>query len=163
MAAADSQAGRRGPAAAGHAARFLRAGKVRDLFALPDGRSLAVGYTEASRGCLHLCRHCPIPPIYGGRFFVIPVAAVVADVAQHDLAPGPTLGGLEDAAVPRRLELDRLAPGQPEREEPRSRNEQRAQEDRRDRPSGAGGARALEPIETERREEDQRRRRAPDQ
>jgi radical SAM superfamily enzyme YgiQ (UPF0313 family) len=39
------------------------------------------GYTEASRGCLHMCRHCPIPPVYGGRFFVVGVDAVLADVA----------------------------------------------------------------------------------
>jgi radical SAM superfamily enzyme YgiQ (UPF0313 family) len=39
------------------------------------------GYVEASRGCLHHCRHCPIPPVYGGRFFVVPVDVVLADVA----------------------------------------------------------------------------------
>jgi radical SAM superfamily enzyme YgiQ (UPF0313 family) len=27
---------------------------------------------EASRGCLHVCRHCPITPVYAGRFFVVP-------------------------------------------------------------------------------------------
>ena len=31
-----------------------------------DGHQLPVGYVEASRGCKHLCRHCPIPPVYGG-------------------------------------------------------------------------------------------------
>jgi tRNA A37 methylthiotransferase MiaB len=40
-----------------------------------------VGYTEASRGCKHRCRHCPIVPIYDGRFRVVPVDVVVADVA----------------------------------------------------------------------------------
>jgi radical SAM superfamily enzyme YgiQ (UPF0313 family) len=35
---------------------------------------------EASRGCLHHCRHCPIPPVYGGRFFVVPREVVHADV-----------------------------------------------------------------------------------
>jgi radical SAM superfamily enzyme YgiQ (UPF0313 family) len=44
------------------------------------GEHLA-GYTEASRGCLHRCRHCPIPPVYGGRFFVVDAASVLADVA----------------------------------------------------------------------------------
>jgi radical SAM superfamily enzyme YgiQ (UPF0313 family) len=39
------------------------------------------GYTEASRGCLHHCRHCPIPAAYGGRFFVVPVETVLEDVA----------------------------------------------------------------------------------
>jgi len=36
---------------------------------------------EASRGCLHRCRHCPIVPIYGGRFFVVPREIVLSDVA----------------------------------------------------------------------------------
>jgi radical SAM superfamily enzyme YgiQ (UPF0313 family) len=41
------------------------------------------GYVEASRGCLHACRHCPIPPVYEGRFFVVPAEIVLADVAQQ--------------------------------------------------------------------------------
>jgi radical SAM superfamily enzyme YgiQ (UPF0313 family) len=49
-------------------------------FLTGDDARLA-GYVEASRGCLHLCRHCPIPAVYEGRFFVVPVATVVADVA----------------------------------------------------------------------------------
>ncbi len=44
------------------------------------GQRRVVGYTEASRGCLHLCTHCPIPPVYGGRFFVVPQDIVLADV-----------------------------------------------------------------------------------
>ena len=51
-----------------------------------DGRQHVAGYTETSRGCLHMCRHCPIPPVYGGRFFVVPVATVLADVARPDRA-----------------------------------------------------------------------------
>jgi radical SAM superfamily enzyme YgiQ (UPF0313 family) len=47
-----------------------------------DGRHELVGYVEASRGCKHLCRHCPIPPVYGGRFFVVPPEVVLADVRQ---------------------------------------------------------------------------------
>ena len=38
------------------------------------------GYVEASRGCLHTCRHCPITPVYGGRFFVVPREMVLADI-----------------------------------------------------------------------------------
>jgi radical SAM superfamily enzyme YgiQ (UPF0313 family) len=50
---------------------------------LDDGRGalLVAGYAEATRGCLHACRHCPIPSLYGGRLFTVPVEAVVADVA----------------------------------------------------------------------------------
>jgi|TARA_B100000315_G_scaffold246069_1_gene272931 radical SAM superfamily enzyme YgiQ (UPF0313 family) len=39
-----------------------------------------VGYSEASRGCKHLCRHCPVVPIYGGRFRTVPVDVVLADI-----------------------------------------------------------------------------------
>lgn len=46
------------------------------------GRQELAGYVEASRGCRHLCAHCPIPPIYGGRFFVVPRRVVLADVKQ---------------------------------------------------------------------------------
>src|SRR5262245_6647102 len=47
-----------------------------------DDRLELVGYVEASRGCKHQCRHCPIPPVYGGRFFVVPVETLLADVRQ---------------------------------------------------------------------------------
>jgi len=48
-----------------------------------DDRHEPVGYVEASRGCLHLCRHCPIPPVYGGRFFAVPPDVVMADIRQQ--------------------------------------------------------------------------------
>jgi radical SAM superfamily enzyme YgiQ (UPF0313 family) len=54
-----------------------------------EGRRELAAYTEASRGCKHRCRHCPIPPVYGGRFFVVPVATVLADVRQQ-VAAGAT-------------------------------------------------------------------------
>lgn len=38
------------------------------------------GYVEATRGCLHTCLHCPITPVYGGRFFVVPRAIVLDDI-----------------------------------------------------------------------------------
>jgi radical SAM superfamily enzyme YgiQ (UPF0313 family) len=38
------------------------------------------GYTEASRGCKHRCRHCPIVPVYDGRFRIVPIPLVLADV-----------------------------------------------------------------------------------
>ena len=43
-------------------------------------RRVAAGYVEGSRGCLHLCCHCPIPPVYEGRFFAVPVETVLADI-----------------------------------------------------------------------------------
>jgi radical SAM superfamily enzyme YgiQ (UPF0313 family) len=45
-----------------------------------------VGYTEASRGCKHRCRHCPIVPVYDGRFRVVPADVVLADVRGQVLA-----------------------------------------------------------------------------
>lgn len=47
-----------------------------------EGVSSLVGYVEASRGCLHHCRHCPIPPVYSGRFFVVPQEIVLEDIRQ---------------------------------------------------------------------------------
>jgi radical SAM superfamily enzyme YgiQ (UPF0313 family) len=44
------------------------------------GERRTSGYTEASRGCKHLCRHCPIVPVYEGRFRIVPVEVVLADV-----------------------------------------------------------------------------------
>lgn len=48
-----------------------------------DGTAVPAGYVEASRGCLHTCRHCPVVPVYGGRFFIVPVETVIADVGQQ--------------------------------------------------------------------------------
>jgi radical SAM superfamily enzyme YgiQ (UPF0313 family) len=42
----------------------------------------AVGYVEASRGCVHTCRHCPIPPVYGGRVRIVQQDVVLDDIAQ---------------------------------------------------------------------------------
>ncbi len=47
-----------------------------------DGRLELTGYVQGSRGCKHRCRHCPIPPVYDGRFFVVPRDVVLADVRQ---------------------------------------------------------------------------------
>jgi len=45
-----------------------------------DGRRRVAGYTEASRGCRHLCRHCPVVPVYNGQFRVVQQDVVLADV-----------------------------------------------------------------------------------
>jgi radical SAM superfamily enzyme YgiQ (UPF0313 family) len=39
-----------------------------------------VGYTESTRGCRHLCRHCPVAPVYGGRVRVVGLDVVLADL-----------------------------------------------------------------------------------
>jgi radical SAM superfamily enzyme YgiQ (UPF0313 family) len=53
---------------------------------LQDGAARrTVGYTEASRGCKHRCRHCPIVPVYNGRFRIVAADVVIADArAQVD-------------------------------------------------------------------------------
>src|SRR5208282_2976912 len=54
---------------------------------LPTGEHRLVGYTEASRGCKHLCRHCPIVPVYNGVFRIVDREVVLADIRQQ-LAAG---------------------------------------------------------------------------
>lgn len=49
--------------------------------ALGDEES-PVGYTEASRGCVHTCRHCPVPIVYDGRIRIIDADVVRADIDQ---------------------------------------------------------------------------------
>jgi radical SAM superfamily enzyme YgiQ (UPF0313 family) len=53
------------------------------FLSLPDGLRRTVGYTEATRGCKHLCRHCPIVPVYGGKFRVVQRDIVLADIRQQ--------------------------------------------------------------------------------
>ena len=48
-----------------------------------NGDCRTAGYVEASRGCLHLCTHCPIPPVYGGRFFIVPQDIVLEDIRRQ--------------------------------------------------------------------------------
>ena len=42
-----------------------------------------VAAVEATRGCKHLCRHCPVVPVYRGRFVAVPRETVLADVDQQ--------------------------------------------------------------------------------
>jgi radical SAM superfamily enzyme YgiQ (UPF0313 family) len=42
-----------------------------------------VGYTEASRGCKHLCRHCPVVPVYGGVFRIVQADIVLEDIRRQ--------------------------------------------------------------------------------
>jgi hypothetical protein len=70
---------------------------------MPDGTRRVVGNTDATHGCKHLCRHCPVVPVYRGRFEAIALDAVLDDIraqvdagAQHitfgdpDFFNGPT-------------------------------------------------------------------------
>lgn len=50
---------------------------------LPDGDKKTVAFAEGSRGCKHLCRHCPVVPVYQGKFRIVPVEVVLADIRQQ--------------------------------------------------------------------------------
>jgi radical SAM superfamily enzyme YgiQ (UPF0313 family) len=53
---------------------------------LPSGEHRVAGYTEASRGCKHLCRHCPIVPVYHGIFRIVDREVVLEDIRQQVVA-----------------------------------------------------------------------------
>ncbi len=48
-----------------------------------------VGYTETTHGCKHLCTHCPIPPVYNGKFSVVERDIVLAEI-QEQVSQGAT-------------------------------------------------------------------------
>jgi len=56
--------------------------KYAQLIIPGDGYRI-VGSTEASRGCKHLCRHCPIVPVYNGVFRIVPREIVLEDVRRQ--------------------------------------------------------------------------------
>ena len=47
-----------------------------------DGEERLVGYVEASHGCVHRCRHCPVPAVYDGRIRIVGQDVVLADIAR---------------------------------------------------------------------------------
>ena len=50
---------------------------------LPDGSTRVAGFAEGSRGCKHLCRHCPVVPVYQGKFRIVPAEVVIEDIRQQ--------------------------------------------------------------------------------
>lgn len=73
------------------------------------------GYVEATRGCLHTCLHCPITPVYKGRFFIVPRHTVLADIraqvaagAQHITFGDPDFlnGPRHSLAILREMHLE---------------------------------------------------------
>ena len=48
-----------------------------------DGETKLVAYTEASRGCKHVCRHCPVTPVYNGTFRIVGRETVLTDIRQQ--------------------------------------------------------------------------------
>lgn len=45
-----------------------------------DGVRRVVGSTAASRGCRYMCRHCPVPAVYGGAFRVVERGVIAQDI-----------------------------------------------------------------------------------
>jgi len=85
---------------------------------LPEGDYRIVGSTEASRGCKHLCRHCPIVPVYKGAFRIVPREIVMQDIrrqiatgAQHISFGDPDFFNGIGHAVPLVEEFHREFPG----------------------------------------------------
>jgi radical SAM superfamily enzyme YgiQ (UPF0313 family) len=95
------EAGEAAPVAARESARERRPPRLPlvapDRSALPaldryarleiGGERRLAGHVEATRGCKHRCRHCPIPPVYDGRFFAVPLDVVRED-ARAQIAAG---------------------------------------------------------------------------
>jgi radical SAM superfamily enzyme YgiQ (UPF0313 family) len=48
-----------------------------------NGDFKLVAYTEASRGCKHVCRHCPVTPVYNGTFRIVGREVVLEDIRQQ--------------------------------------------------------------------------------
>jgi radical SAM superfamily enzyme YgiQ (UPF0313 family) len=61
-------------------ARELLPGLERYARLAVDGEERLVGYVEASHGCVHRCRHCPVPAVYDGRIRVVQAETVLRDV-----------------------------------------------------------------------------------
>jgi radical SAM superfamily enzyme YgiQ (UPF0313 family) len=53
---------------------------------VPGNGFRIVGSTEASRGCKHLCRHCPIVPVYKGIFRIVNRDVVLEDIRRQAAA-----------------------------------------------------------------------------
>ena len=86
---------------------------------MPDGTSRAWSATPTRRaGCKHLCRHCPIVPVYRGTFRAVPLDVVMDDVraqvaagAQHITFGDPGLLQRADARPTARRAAGRGVPG----------------------------------------------------
>jgi len=48
-----------------------------------EGQQKNLGFVETSRGCKYVCRHCPVTPVYKGKFRILPFNIVMQDIAQQ--------------------------------------------------------------------------------
>ncbi len=63
-------------------ARHLLPPPDRYARAVIDGQERVAAAVEASHGCRHRCKHCPIPAVYDGRYRITGSDVVVGDVEQ---------------------------------------------------------------------------------
>ena len=63
-------------------ARELLPGLEQYTRLLIDREERLTGYVETSRGCVHRCRHCPVPAVYDGRIRVWQREVLVEDVSR---------------------------------------------------------------------------------
>ena len=93
-------------------ARELLPGLERYARLAVGGQERLVGYVEASHGCVHRCRHCPVPAVYDGRIRVVQAQTVLRDVerlagmgARHITFGDPDFlnGSRHSLAIVRRL------------------------------------------------------------
>ena len=91
----------RSPPRRGAHARSQRAAAARPLRALIDAAGRPAASVEASHGCAHRCRHCPVPVVYDGRIRIVDEDAVLADVAQL-VAAGRDAPDLRRPRLPQR-------------------------------------------------------------
>ena len=61
-------------------ARELLPGLERYARLAVGGEERLVGYVEASHGCVHRCRHCPVPTVYDGRIRIVQAETVLRDI-----------------------------------------------------------------------------------
>ncbi|MCL4553087.1 MAG: radical SAM protein [Candidatus Marsarchaeota archaeon] len=70
------------PAAAALPDRSTLPGLQSYAHLIADGEKQLVGYVETTVGCAHMCRHCPIPVVFHGRFKAIPSKVVLSQIDQ---------------------------------------------------------------------------------
>ena len=46
------------------------------------GEKQLVGYVETTVGCAHMCRHCPVPVVFNGKFKAVPANEVLSQINQ---------------------------------------------------------------------------------
>ena len=72
-----------------------------------QGQRIRAGYVEATQGCLHQCLHCPITPVWNGRFVAVDQNDVLTDIrAQVELGAGHITFGDPDFLNGPRHSLD---------------------------------------------------------